>query len=229
MLENLFGSKARVKLLKLFLLHPQDKFYTREIARHLGLQLNSVHRELSNLEDMGLIISSQADGSESNEIEDEEDEQSAEVDNQKTVKAKVVKTKAKVKTASKSKEKKYYQVNTDFSFYKEIKALIIKAQILYEKDFTSKLKKIGTIKVMILTGLFINQLDSEIDLFLVGDFDKIKLAKLVKELEKDLVKEINYSVMTEDEFKYRREIADIFLYNILDSHKIVVIDESEVL
>ena len=210
MLDKLFGSKARVKLLKLFLLHPQEKFYLREIARSLGLQLNSVHRELTNLEDLGLVLSNIEEGEE--------------LGGPNSPPAKIEK-----KAAIKKQERKYYQANTDFIFYNEIKALVVKAQILYEKDFTNKLKKIGNIKIMILTGLFINQLEASIDLFLVGNFDKMKLAKLVKELEGDLVKEINYSVMTENEFHYRREIADIFLYKILDNNKIVVIDQDNVL
>ncbi|MFH1412554.1 MAG: winged helix-turn-helix domain-containing protein [bacterium] len=201
MLDKLFGSKTRVKLLKLFLLHSEEKFYIREIARHLNLQLNSVHRELSNLEDLGLIISSAS--------EEEAKE----------------KKKSKIKT----KEKKYYKIDTGFVFYEEIKALIVKSQIFHEKDFSEKLKKAGKIKILILTGLFLNKFDSEVDMLLVGKFDKNKLAKAIKDLEKDLVKEVNYSAMTEDEFNYRREIADIFLYNILDNNKIVVIDEKKVL
>ena len=57
MLGKLFGSKARVKILKLFLLHPDQKYYIREIARDLKLQLNSVRRELENLEAFGLLTS----------------------------------------------------------------------------------------------------------------------------------------------------------------------------
>ena len=57
MLEKLFGSKSRVKILKLFLLHPNQSFYIRQLARDLKLQLNSVRRELENLEKFGLLIS----------------------------------------------------------------------------------------------------------------------------------------------------------------------------
>lgn len=214
MLAKLFGSQARVKLLKLFLLHPQDKFYVREIARFLNLQLNSVHRELANLEEIGLIISAT------------EDEKAEEVlVNESKSRDKVSYVHGKAGTADSKQERKYYQVNVDFVFYQELKALIVKTQILYEKDFTSKLKKAGRIKLLILTGLFISQLDSGVDLLLVGSFDKSRLQKAVRDLEKDLVREINYSVMSPEEFNYRREIADIFLYNILEGRKIVVVDE----
>jgi hypothetical protein len=54
MLENLFGSRTRVKLLKLFLLS-EGRFFVREIARLTGEELNSVRRELKNLVEFGLV------------------------------------------------------------------------------------------------------------------------------------------------------------------------------
>jgi DNA-binding transcriptional ArsR family regulator len=57
MLERLFTSRARVKLLKLFLLHPEREIHVREICRITGLNINAVRRELANLEDLGLLRS----------------------------------------------------------------------------------------------------------------------------------------------------------------------------
>ena len=54
-LEQIFGSRIRVRLLKLFLEHPEQKFYVREITRVTRSHLNSVRRELSNLCKIGLI------------------------------------------------------------------------------------------------------------------------------------------------------------------------------
>ncbi len=56
MLEHIFGSKTRVKLLQLFFRKPEQAFYGREIARSIGNQLNAVRRELANLEAVGLIV-----------------------------------------------------------------------------------------------------------------------------------------------------------------------------
>ncbi len=58
MLERLITSTARVRLLELFLLNPDRKMYIREIARFTGLNLNAVRRELTNLEEFGLLASS---------------------------------------------------------------------------------------------------------------------------------------------------------------------------
>lgn len=57
MIEQLFGSKTRVKLLQLFYSNPNRSFYVREITRKIGEQINSVRRELSNLLSIGIITS----------------------------------------------------------------------------------------------------------------------------------------------------------------------------
>jgi predicted transcriptional regulator len=57
MLERLFSSRARVKLLELFLLRPEREVHVREICRRTGLNINAVRRELANLEEIGLLTS----------------------------------------------------------------------------------------------------------------------------------------------------------------------------
>lgn len=60
MVEQLFGSKTRVKLLQLFYSNPNRSFYVREITRKIDEQINSVRRELANLLSIGIISSSEA-------------------------------------------------------------------------------------------------------------------------------------------------------------------------
>lgn len=57
MIDQLFGSKTRVKLLQLFYSNPNRSFYVREITRKIDEQINSVRRELSNLLSIGIITS----------------------------------------------------------------------------------------------------------------------------------------------------------------------------
>lgn len=214
MLEKLFGSKARVKILKLFLLHSNEKYYIRQLSRDLNLQLNSVRRELENLEKFGILTSDAKDSKNlaelSGAVPKEKAEAQASQNNTEN---------------SGGQEKKYYRADTNFVLYNEIKALIVKAQILYEKDFVQKLQEIGKIKLLVLTGIFANNPSTLTDILLVGKVNKDKLLKLIKQLEKELGKEINYTLFTPEEFKYRREITDIFLYEILESRKLIVIDE----
>ncbi len=61
MIEQLFGSKTRVKLLRLFYSNPNRSFYVREITRKIDEQINSVRRELANLLSIGIISSENND------------------------------------------------------------------------------------------------------------------------------------------------------------------------
>ncbi|QQS60721.1 ArsR family transcriptional regulator [Candidatus Falkowbacteria bacterium] len=198
MLAKLFGSTARVKILKLFLLNPDTSYYMRQISRHLNLQLSAVRRELENLETLGLLESRQGEEHEEG-MKDEKGNKN---------------------------DRKYFQANREFILFNEIRELIIKAQVLCERDFTDKLKKLGTIKMLILSGLFINDKQAPVDMLIVGNFDTNKVAKLVKNLEEELVNEVNYAVLSEEDFQYRRQVTDVFLYSVLGGKKIVVIDES---
>jgi hypothetical protein len=63
MIDALFGSKTRVKLLHLFLNNPNRAFYVREITRKIEEQINSVRRELANMLSIGIIQSDQTESS----------------------------------------------------------------------------------------------------------------------------------------------------------------------
>lgn len=62
MLEQIFGSGARTKILKFFCINPEGKFFVRELSRRLNLQLNSARRELVNLEKFGFLTSVEENG-----------------------------------------------------------------------------------------------------------------------------------------------------------------------
>ena len=55
MLEHLFGSKTRIKLLQIFFRSPEQSFFVRELSRVSGVQLNAVRRELMNLTKCGIV------------------------------------------------------------------------------------------------------------------------------------------------------------------------------
>lgn len=57
MLKKIFGSGARVKLFQQFLLNPDEEFFIRELTRILDEQINSLRRELENLEKIGMLRS----------------------------------------------------------------------------------------------------------------------------------------------------------------------------
>ncbi len=60
MLEHLFGSRTRVRLLTLFLHNQEEVFFVRELTRRIDTQINAVRREIENLVDLGMIIEGEA-------------------------------------------------------------------------------------------------------------------------------------------------------------------------
>jgi len=200
MLEQLFGSKTRVKLLRTFLNNSGQPYYLRELARKLKTQLNSVRREVDNLEKLGII---------------------KEVELIAPKAAEGVKA-GKEKAAS---NKKYLLTDTEFILYPELKALLLKAQLLLERSFVSKIEKLAKLKLFILSGIFVGNEGSATDILLVGMINRKRLAQIVREFERELGRNINYTVMTPQEFKYRQDITDRFLYDILEGKKIVIIDK----
>lgn len=196
MLTKLFGSQARVKLLKIFVLNQDEKFYLRQLSRDLKMQVNSIRRELENLQSFGLLSCDE------NTVELEER------DRGKT-------------------EKKYYHVNQDFVLFPELKALMVKSQVLSNNVFVEKIRANCSPKVFILSGSLVSNPKSQTDILLVGRFNRDKLIPLINELEEDLGRELNYTIMDYREYSYRVDIADFFVYNIIHGKKIVVTDEEK--
>ena len=203
MLAKIFGSNSRVKILKHFLLNPEKRSYIRQLARDLDLQLNSVRRELENLEKFGLLLSGSGSSGAS--------EPAAETPVKSEMPARF--------------EKKYFRVNQDFVLYEEIKALFIKSKVLYEQDFVEKIKKTGKIRLLLLTGFFASNPASPVDILLVGHINKDKFVALISELEKDLHREVNFTIMEPKEFRYRLDMTDKFLINIIEGKKIIIVNE----
>ncbi len=122
-------------------------------------------------------------------------------------------------------DKNFYYIETSFILFPELKALFTKLQILSSQKFISDLQKICQPKFLALSGLFVNNSSSPTDILIVARVRRLEFLKLIKELEKDLGREINFTLMDESEFIYRREIMDVFLYNILEGDNIILIDQ----
>ena len=199
MLERLIGSKIRIKILKLLLMNEQTRFSLEEIFRNLKTALKSTKSELENLEKLGIVIRS--------------DKKDFNPGNKEVAKKRS------------SKGGKFFFANRDFVLFHEVKALLVKSQILYEKDFIDQVRRLGKIKLLVLSGVFVGRENSIVDILVVGRFNRRKMVKLISDLERDLGREINYTFLDVNEFKYRRNITDVFIYEILESKNLVLIDD----
>ena len=205
MIEQLFGSKTRVKLLQLFYSNPNRSFYVREITRKIDEQINSVRRELANLLSIGIIASDTTNNRLYYEVNQSYDfyEPLKAIFGQ----AAVVDGEEKAPVAISTKKSGNDVVNAELE----------------------RLKALGNVELALYTGQFTRDESSGVDLLIVGDLNQHALQKFITELEAQEGKEIRFTVMPVTEFNYRRQINDRFIGTVLASKKQVLIDKNGIL
>ena len=174
-LEQLFDSLVKVRLLKLFLRNPDNAFGLPEVAKRIKSTLPACRSQINKLESINLI-------------------------------------KSKIKN-----KKKSYSINQDFDFYNELKTLVLKSSPASKKKILKRLKNLGRINLAILSGIFVNAENARVDLLVVGDnIKQNKLSNFFKDLEAEIGKEIDYVVLSTKDFKYRYDMFDRFIRDVLE-------------
>lgn len=188
-LEQLFDSPIKVKLLKLFLRNPEKIFQIREAAKRIQFDTRSVRQQIEGLYSIRFLR-----------------------------RRKVNKKRGKKKTKTPVlKPGIYFGVNPNFEFYNELSTLVLKSSPTSKKKMLRDIKKLGRIKLALISGVFLNTDHSRIDLLIIGDdINQKRLKTFLFDLESEVGKEISYSLMNTKEFKYRYHMFDRFLRDILE-------------
>ena len=84
--------------------------------------------------------------------------------------------------------------------------------------------QLGEIKYLALLGKFVGEPTVPIDLLVVGQISSDRLKEILASVEKAHGIEINFSLLTPEEFKYRQEIGDRFLHSIIEGRRKVIVD-----
>lgn len=215
MVEQLFGSKTRVKLLQLFYQNPNRSFYVREITRKIDEQINSVRRELANLLSIGIITSDNTNNRLYYEVNQDYEHYAALGSifggkAFKTTKKSATKTTAKAAAVDTEPEQQ-------------------PAEAEVNDPFALELLKAGNVRLALYTGQFTRDETSGVDIVVVGDVNQTAIDHLISELEATEKKELRYSVFSNDEFVYRRQVNDRFVSNLLAAKKIVLVDKDKLL
>jgi hypothetical protein len=205
MVDQLFGSKTRVKLLQLFFTNPNRSFYVREITRKIDEQINSVRRELSNLLSIGIITSDANNNRLYYEVNQEYEFYQP-----------LAMIFGGVKVAPAAKSSKKDAAATD--------ANIKTAEVAPEHALAKAVRATGRVDLAVLTGQFTRDDTAGIDVLIVGDVNTSKIEKFISELEEAEKKELRYTVMPLDTYEYRLQIKDRFIGNVLDAKKQVIIN-----
>ncbi|MAU33667.1 transcriptional regulator [Candidatus Saccharibacteria bacterium] len=199
MIDALFGSKTRVKLLHLFMNHPGQSFYVREITRLIDEQINSVRRELSNMLQVGVITSDSADNKLYYEVNQRYDFYAP----------------LRAIFANEPLDTSKPSAGGD--------------EGVVRQQYLSAIENISSLRLAVLAGVLVKGSTSDVDVLLVGTLPPAKVKSAMAIIEKLEGREINYAVMPYDEFYYRLSVRDKFITQILNTKHAVAIDKDNVL
>lgn len=124
----------------------------------------------------------------------------------------------------------YYSVRPDYPFFGDLLSLVSKTTGL-GKELIANRNKIGKLQFVMFSGRFARhkerKKDDEIDILVIGDVVLPELAVLIRKEESKRGREINYTVMSRDEFEFRKRRRDPFLQGILAGSRVMIIGDEE--
>lgn len=123
----------------------------------------------------------------------------------------------------------YYRINDTYTFFPELLNMVAKTTGLGRQIIKFK-GKLGFIKYAFMSSRLIKGgtlSENQVDLMLIGDVIMPQLAQIVKSFETEKSIEVNYSVMTEEEFNYRKSRRDPFILSVLFYPRIMLVGDED--
>ncbi len=203
-LGKIFGSEAKVKIMRLFLMNPDMFQDARDVSRRTRINIKRARRELDNLAKIGLL-------------------------KKRAIIKEIGKDygrSRKKKRRKKSNKKISWVLNENFLFIKELRNLLVNSALIKEEDIISRLSRSGRLKLVILCGVFVQRWNSRIDLLVVGDKLKSKvLGSVVKGLESEIGRELQYASLETADYQYRLTMCDKLMRDVFDYPHEIILDK----
>jgi len=197
-LGKLFGSEAKVKIMRLFLFNPETPFSAETVAVRVHAGLFTARQELATLRNMKFL-------------------------KQRAFFAKITKAKKGRGEAVRRKVSGFI-LDTSFPYLPELQRLLLDTSLLKGEEITKQLSVAGKLKLVIIAGLFIQDEDSRLDILVVGDHLKSTAVEhKMRTMEAEIGKELRYAAFETNEFNYRLGLYDKLIRDVLDyPHKVVL-------
>jgi len=200
-LPKLFGTKERVKLMRLFLFNPNLYFSLADATKRAKISTGAAKRELALLEEISFLA----------------------------VK-KLVATAPYNNPSQKKKNKKtpvkknVWQLNPDFFFVEHLRSMFNADFLAGREDLAERFKNCGKIKLVILSGLFVQDGGTRADILVVGDdLRRTAVESIISVIESEIGRELTYAVLDSREYLFRLTSSDHFVRDIMDfPHKCLI-------
>lgn len=198
-LGKLFGSTARVKIMRLFLLNDEQCFETTDVANRSKISPAVARRELTLLSSATFI--------------------------KKRSFVKTVSVKRGKKIIEKKKRVQGWCSNPAFPYHHALATLLTDAESVRPDDLAKRIRPHGKIKLVLAAGVFTQNPDSRLDLLIVGDqLKRPAIERTIRALEAEIGKELAYAVFETEEFLYRANMYDKLVRDVVDFPHEKVID-----
>jgi hypothetical protein len=110
-----------------------------------------------------------------------------------------------------------FTLDPHFTYLTSLQNFLINVEPLQPKEIIKKISKLGSVKLIIIAGVFIQDPESRADILIVGDnIKKAAVEKTIQALESEIGKELKYAHFTTEDFKYRLGMFDKLTRDILD-------------
>lgn len=190
-LEKIFGSSAKVKIMRMFLFNPGASYDISLIVERAKLTEALARKELKTLQDIGLI--------------------------KKKSFVKDVEVKIRKKRIVKRKKVAGWVLDDTFSYLASLQSFLIHVSPLQDREVIKRFSRVGKIRLLIISGIFMQERESRVDLLIVGDnLKKGLLETTVKNIESEAGKELSYASFETSDFQYRLGMYDKLIRDILD-------------
>ena len=198
-LGKLFGSAAKVKIMRLFLLNPEHGFETKDVALRSRVSAGSARSELALLASAGFI--------------------------KKKSFLKEWTVKQGKKEILKKKKVQGWFFRADFKYKDALRNLVLDTEFVNLSSLGKKLKSLGKMKLVLASGVFIQNAESRLDLLIVGDeLRRQPIDTTIRMLESEIGKELAYAVFDTADFMYRANMYDKLVRDVIDFPHEKVID-----
>mgnify|MGYP003393954626 CR=1 FL=1 len=196
-LADIFSNAARVKLLRLFVFNRDRVFDVAEASQRINVPVHTVRREIHSLLAAGFLKQKRY---------------------QKIV--------TRVERGKKIKVKRTVTgaiLYREFPHLRAFHALLVETLPLRPEILARTLQKVGRVRAIVVSGLFMDNQESPLDLLVIGnDLEKGKAERAIHRFESVLGREIRYAIFSVEEFKYRLDIFDRLVRDVLEyPHKVL--------